>query len=119
MDTISSVHMEACLSTSPRPLNHVRHHGRLEPTALQGNERITVSLSRSLVERLRNAVYWTERRTMAGVITEAIEDALAEMEEKNGDVFPARLRQLRPGRRRQPQAFAQNSSTVPLPDPRL
>lgn len=117
MNTITSIPMEARLSTTPRPLNHVLQHGAAQPATLSGNERITVALPKALVERLRNAVYWTERRTMAGVITKAVEDAVAAMERANGDVFPARLRQLRPGRRRQPRPLSQSSSTVSISRP--
>ena len=68
MHIASSIHSKACVSTAPRPLNHTAHNGTLKPDAFQSNERITVSLTKSLVERLRNAVYWTENHTMARVI---------------------------------------------------
>lgn len=114
--TMTSPHVEARVSTLPRPLNPIPYNGTAQPAALSGNERITVALPKALVERLRNAVYWTEGRTMAAVITDAIESALAGMEDQNGDVFPARLRPLRPGRRRQPQTFSQSA---PPPRTRL
>lgn len=61
-------------------------------------QRLTVCLPTPLLERLRNAVYWTEQRTMARVIAEAIEDAVTELEHRNGGPFPARLAPLKPGR---------------------
>ena len=100
------------MSTAPRPLNHTTHNDTLKPDALPSNERITVSLPKSLVERLRNAVYWTETRTMARVIAGAIEDAVSDMESTNGGIFPARLRPLRPGRRRHPSSLSQSATTA-------
>jgi hypothetical protein len=63
-------------------------------------QRVTVFLPSPLIERLRNAVYWTGDRPLAQIIADAIEDAVTEMEHANGGVFPARLAQLKPGRPR-------------------
>ncbi len=115
MDIISSTPSEASVLTPPHSLNHVTQNSPLTPDALQGNERITVALPKSLVERLRNAVYWTENRTMARVIADAVEDAVSEMEQANGGVFPARLKPLRPGRRRHPQPLSASSATASIP----
>ena len=40
-------------------------------------QRMTVSLPADLVERVRDAAYWTPGSTMAGLITEALEGLLA------------------------------------------
>ena len=64
------------------------------------NQRVTVLLPTPLIERLRNAIYWTEQRRMARVIADAIQDAVAEMEQANGGTFPPRLSPLRRGRPR-------------------
>lgn len=61
-------------------------------------QRMTVLLPAPLIERLRNAVYWTEYRTLARIITDALEDAVTEMEHSNGGAFPTRLAPLKPGR---------------------
>ena len=63
-------------------------------------QRVTLFLPAPLVERLRNAVYWTGNRPLAQIVTDAIEDAVTEMEHANGGVFPARLAPLKPGRPR-------------------
>ena len=84
-------------------------------TADSRNQRITVLLPTTLIERLRNAIYWTEQRTMARVITDAIHDAVAEMEHTNGGTFPHRLAPPKRGRPRRvplPQR-------LPLPEPLL
>jgi len=69
------------------------------------NQRVTIFLPTTLIERLRNAVYWTDQQTMTRVITDAIHDAVAEMEQINGGTFPPRLTPLKRGRPRR----------VPLP----
>lgn len=69
-------------------------------TADPRNQRITVLLPTTLIERLRNAIYWTEQHTMARVIADAIHDAVAEMEHSNGGTFPPRLTPLKRGRPR-------------------
>lgn len=61
-------------------------------------QRMTVCLPATLIERLRNAVYWTEQRTLARIITDALEDAVTELEHRNGGTFPPRLAPLKPGR---------------------
>src|SRR5512134_267559 len=63
-------------------------------------QRVTIFLSSPLVERLRNAVYWTGNKPLAQIIGDAIEDAVTGMEQANGGVFPARLAPLKPGRPR-------------------
>lgn len=63
-------------------------------------QRVTVFLPAPLIERLRNAVYWTGNRPLAQIVTDAIEDAVTDMEHANGGVFPARLAPLKPGRPR-------------------
>ncbi len=74
-------------------------------TADSRNQRVTITLPTTLIERLRNAIYWTEQHTMARVITDAIHDVVAEMEHTNGGTFPPRLTPLKRGRPRR----------VPLP----
>ena len=62
-------------------------------------QRVTVSLPTALIERLRNAVYWTGHRTLVGLVAEAIEDIVTQMEEVNGGAFPQRVSPLKRGRR--------------------
>lgn len=80
-------------------------HTRSGPSPLErrAQQRITVFLPASLIERLRNAVYWTGTRPLAQIIGDAIEDAVTDMEQANGGAFPQRLAPLKPGRpRRRP-----------------
>lgn len=64
------------------------------------SQRVTILLPTPLIERLRNAIYWTEQRTLTRIITDAIHDAVAEMEQTNGGTFPPRLSPLKRGRPR-------------------
>ena len=64
-------------------------------------QRLTVTLPSSLLNRLRNAVYWTPAVTLAGLIEAAVEARLQEIEAKNGEPFPARIEELKGGRPRQ------------------
>ena len=61
-------------------------------------QRMTVSLPADLVERVRDAAYWSPGSTMAGLIAEALEDLLKQRELRNGRPFAPRLAALRPGR---------------------
>jgi hypothetical protein len=66
----------------------------------QKRQRMTVSLPADLVERMRDAAYWTPGQTMAGLISTAMEDFLRALESQNGRPFLPRLGDLKPGRPR-------------------
>ncbi|GAB1722430.1 MAG: hypothetical protein GDA65_14585 [Nitrospira sp. CR1.1] len=66
----------------------------------QKRQRMTVSLPADLLERMRDAAYWTSGTTMAGLISSAIEDLLHHLESQNGRPFSPRLQDLKPGRPR-------------------
>ncbi len=66
----------------------------------QKRQRMTVSLPTDLLERIRDAAYWTSGTTMAGLISSALEDLLHNLEAQNGRPFSPRLQNLRPGRPR-------------------
>lgn len=74
-------------------------------------QRMTVSLPIDLLERIRDAAYWTSGTTMAGLISSALEDLLHNLEAQNGRPFSPRLQNLKPGRPRAGQA-----SGVPVSD---
>jgi hypothetical protein len=63
-------------------------------------QRVTITLPVALLERLRNAVYWTGHGTLARLIADALGDAVAQMEQANGQAFPKRLAPLKRGRPR-------------------
>ncbi len=61
-------------------------------------EKITTPFPSDLIERARNAVYWEPDLTLAGLIVEAVAEALTRMEQERGGPFPPRNRKLRSGR---------------------
>ena len=62
-------------------------------------ERVTIALSADLMERARNAVYWTPGATLAGLVEDAVALGLKGLEAENGGPFKARNSKLTPGRR--------------------
>ena len=60
--------------------------------------RITVQLDNELVERMKNAVYWTPGLTLAGLAEKAIRREVDALEEENGGPFVRRREELKPGR---------------------
>ena len=72
-------------------------------------QRVTITLPLTLLERLRNAVYWTGHGPLACLISDALDNAVTQMEKDNGQAFPPRLAPLRRGRPRT------KSRPIPLP----
>jgi hypothetical protein len=68
------------------------------PLRSRRRHRVTVFLPAPLLERLRNAVYWTAHRPLAQIIADAVEEAVAKLEQANGGAFPTRLSPLKVGR---------------------
>lgn len=68
------------------------------PAASVGKERLTVHLPVELIERVKNAVYWTPGLTLARLAEEALRQALADLEAARGAPFPPRERPLTVGR---------------------
>jgi hypothetical protein len=62
--------------------------------------RLTVSLPGDLVDRLRDAVYWSPSLTLAWLIAQSLRTSLAEMESLRQGPFPKRTNALRAGRPR-------------------
>ena len=90
------------MQKNPLSINHLVLNGMhqlVQPSLPSQNQRVTISLPTPLIERLRNAVYWTEDLPMASLVTEAIEDIVTQMEEANGGTFPQRVSPLKRGRR--------------------
>ena len=86
----------------PISINHLALNGIHQPvlpSRPSQKQRVTVSLPTALIERLRNAVYWTGHRPLVGLVAEAIEDIVTRMEEVNGGAFPQRVSPLKVGRR--------------------
>lgn len=72
--------------------------------------RLTVSLPGDLVDRLRDAVYWSPGLTLTWLIARSLRTSLAEMESLRQGPFPKRTKALRAGR---PRLVGQTMSVPP------
>lgn len=61
-------------------------------------ERLTVHLPTPLIERVKNAVYWTPGMTLASLGEQALEAEIERLEQQRGEPFPQRSEELRGGR---------------------
>ena len=80
------------------------------PSRFSPKQKITFSLPTALIERLRNAVYWTGDRPLASLVEEALEALVTEMEEVNREAFPQRLSPLKAGRRQGKRSSAPSTA---------
>ncbi|HEV8329019.1 MAG TPA: hypothetical protein VGQ08_16205 [Nitrospiraceae bacterium] len=78
------------------PYSRPSEDGRQQPRTV----RLTVSLPSDLVDRLRDAVYWTPSLTLAWLIARSLRTSLTEMESLRQGPFPKRTKALRAGRPR-------------------
>ncbi len=69
-----------------------------EPAKSEPKERMTVQIRQEVIERVKDAVYWTPGLTVAQLTEEALEAALAKLEKQNGEPFKKRKAELKPGR---------------------
>ena len=74
--------------------------------------RLTVSLPGDLVERIRDAVYWSPSLTLAWLIAKSLRTSLAELESLRQGPFPKRKKALRAGR---PRLVGQTMNVSPRP----
>jgi hypothetical protein len=61
-------------------------------------ERMTFHLPVRVMERAKNAVFWTPGLTLADLAAQALTDAVDRLEKKRGKVFPPRKADLKGGR---------------------
>lgn len=61
-------------------------------------QRLTVHLPVDLIERVKNAVYWTPGLTLAGLAEHSLTQTLERLEEERGEAFPPRTDELKGGR---------------------
>jgi predicted DNA binding CopG/RHH family protein len=61
-------------------------------------QRITVQISENVIERIKNAVYWTPGLTLAWLAEEAFTKAVDVLEEERKTPFPKRKEELKTGR---------------------
>lgn len=80
--------------------------GRQQPRTV----RLTVSLPGDLVDRLRDAVYWTPDLKLAWLIAQSLQASLADLETSRQGPFPKRMMALRSGR---PRLVGQSMKVYP------
>ena len=78
------------------PSSRLSKTGRQQPRTV----RLTVSLPGDLVDRLRNAVYWSPDLTLAWLIAQSLRASLTDLETARQGPFPKRTNALRAGRPR-------------------
>lgn len=61
-------------------------------------QRITVQISEDVIERIKNAVYWTPGLTLASLAEEAFVKVVDALEEEREAPFPKRKEELKTGR---------------------
>ena len=61
-------------------------------------QRLTIHLPVELIERVKNAVYWTPGLTLAGLAEEALRSAVDQLEAARGEAYAARESALKGGR---------------------
>lgn len=61
-------------------------------------QRITVQISENIIDRIKNAVYWTPGVTLASLAEEAFSKIVDEIEKSRGTPFPKRKDELKTGR---------------------
>ena len=61
-------------------------------------ERLTIHLPVDLIDRIKNAVYWTPGLTLAELGEKAFTEILRKMERERGEPFPPRKSELKGGR---------------------
>lgn len=67
--------------------------------AVKQKHKITVMVDNELVERLKNAVYWSPGKSVSGVMEEALQIAVDQLEKQNGKPFAERNSELKKGRK--------------------
>jgi hypothetical protein len=82
-----------------RPANQRGRPSKAE-TQRPRRVRLTVSLPVDLVDRLRDAVYWSPDLKLAWLIAQSLRASLADLEKSRQGPFPKRIMALRAGRPR-------------------
>src|ERR1035437_2276025 len=94
--TIRGNSLDPVVPRSPSRLTAVA--GPEEEAPKQAKERMTFHLPLEVMERAKNAVFWTPGLTLAELATQALTDAVNRLEQKRGEAFPPRKADLKGGR---------------------
>jgi hypothetical protein len=91
---------------APDPSSRLHETGPPQPRMV----RLTVNLPGDLVDRVRNAVYWSPSLKLSWLIAQSLRTSLAEMESSRQGPFPQRKNPLRAG---QPRMVGQTMQVFP------
>lgn len=69
-----------------------------ESNRKKDKQRLTIQLSGEILERAKNAVYWTPGLTLSSLAEEGLKRAVESIEKKHGSSFPHRKEELKAGR---------------------
>ena len=105
----------ATSSTGGENMRHLQISSNKRPEETKPQPRmvrLTVNLPSTLVEQMRDAVYWTPGLTLAWMIARAVRVSLNELESIHQGPFPRRAKPLRAGR---PRLLGQSLKVQPQP----
>lgn len=71
---------------------------RISKKSNKPKQRITVQISVDVIDRIKNAVYWTPGLTLASLAEDAFSKSVDELEENREAPFPKRKTELKTGR---------------------
>jgi len=85
------------------PLDELIGGSQLKPVQQQEpsknkKRRITVQISEEIIERIKNATYWTPGLTLSCLVETALEREVDQMETDRGSSFEKRKAELKTGR---------------------
>ncbi len=85
-----TVRMDSDTEVAPEPV--------VAQPAKVSKERLTIHISVPLIERAKNAVFWTPGLTLADLGERALETLVTELEKEHGGAFQPRPHELKGGR---------------------
>ena len=85
------------------PLDELIGGNQITPTQKQASsknqkKRITVQISEDIIERIKNATYWTPGLTLSYLVEKALDREVNQMESDRGSSFEKRRAELKTGR---------------------
>ena len=98
-------------AAGPELYRPARHSTR---APLKRNMRVTLNLPVTLLDRMRNTVYWTPGLTLTELIKGAIQESVDRLERQQGKAFPTRLGELKSGRPRKRTSHRLSANTYSI-----
>lgn len=86
------------VSSIDKPKNLLQNQQERVSLKRTTKERITVQISVEVIDRLKNAVYWTPGLTLTSLAEDALIIAIDKLEKMRKEPFPKRREELKTGR---------------------